>query len=255
MAWPLPYPTYMTNTAAALQVSADHPSPRSEVIERCLPLVKSITARLRLAHGLNAPFDDIYEIGVDGLMEASERFDPARGVAFTTFAYYRIRGAILDSLRRDPERLFTASGHRATSTAANGASAQLHAANDNGSAGGAIRAPEAEHGTWRFSDPETVLLASLDELGSLPDETAPHLDEEVERRWLAKRIQAALGELPEIERRVIELHYYEDLSFSEIGAQLGICKPWAFRLHNKAIRQLRQELGELAGLALAALSA
>jgi len=233
----------MTNTAAAVHHLHDNSINRNEVIERSLPLVKSIAARLRQAHGLSASFDDLYALGIDGLLQAAARFDPARGVAFTTFAYYRIRGAILDSLRRDPERARLAAPG-AVVPARPRVSVQIEAANDNGRA----EAPSAgamEHIAWLFADSATVQITSLDEVGSLPDESALHPDEEIERHRVAERVSAALSGLPETERRVVELHYYEELSFAEIGARLGICKPWAFRLHNRALKQLKEKLAEL----------
>jgi RNA polymerase sigma factor for flagellar operon FliA len=231
----------MTNTALALRFHNDNSQSRNELIERSLPLVKSIAARLRQAHGLSASFEDLYAVGVDGLLQAAERFDPARGVAFTTFAYYRVRGAILDSLRRDPERaLLTAA--RPAMPAHSSASVGIQPANDNG------RSDERARSTplaWLFAEFASAQTSSLDDLGSLPDESAPDPDDEIERRRIAARVAAALSALPETERRVVELHYYEELSFSEIGTKLGICKPWAFRLHNKALKQLKEKLAEL----------
>jgi RNA polymerase sigma factor for flagellar operon FliA len=233
----------MMNNTAALRHHNEPSTARNEVIERSLPLVKSIAARLRQAHGLSASFDDLYALGVDGLLQAADRFDSTRGVAFTTFAYYRIRGAILDSLRRDPERA-RLGAPRAAVPAGSRASAQIEAANDNGRAGDAS-ATSTESIAWLFAPPAAVQVTSLDELGSLPDESALHPDEEIERHRVAERVTAALSALPETERRVVELHYYEELSFAEIGARLGICKPWAFRLHNKALKRLKEKLAEL----------
>lgn len=81
-----------------------------------------------------------------------------------------------------------------------------------------------------------LVARALDDIGALPDESASDPDEEIERQRLAARIATALSSLPDVERRVVELHYYDDLSFAEIGEKLGICKPWAFRLHKKALR-------------------
>jgi RNA polymerase sigma factor for flagellar operon FliA len=233
----------MTNTAIALRPTNDNSTSRNEVIERSLPLVKSIAARLRQAHGLSASFDDLYALGVDGLLQAADRFDPARGVAFTTFAYYRIRGAILDSFRRGPQRAPLVAP-RAAASARPSAGALIEAANDNGRADDRSAA-HADRITWLFAESAAVHLESLDELGALADESALHPDEEIERHRVAERVAAALSSLPETERKVVELHYYEELSFSEIGAKLGICKPWAFRLHNKALKQLKEKLAEL----------
>jgi RNA polymerase sigma factor for flagellar operon FliA len=229
----------MKNNTAALRIN-DNGS-RNEAIEKSLPLVKSIAARFRQAHGLSASFDELYALGVDGLMQAATRFDPNRGVAFTTFAYYRIRGAILDSLRREPDgaRLTAVSMPIETSLPLLG----VAAANDNGRP---QDRPTGRQGTlgWLFA--EAAVSQPVEDIDELADEDAPSLDEEVERHRVAQRVAAALATLPETERRVVELHYYDELSFAEIGAKLGICKPWAFRLHNKALKHLKEKLAELA---------
>jgi RNA polymerase sigma factor for flagellar operon FliA len=220
-----------------LAVSAD-------VIERSLPLVKSIAARLRRAHSLSASFDEVYALGVDGLLQAAERFDPSRGVAFTTFAYHRIRGAILDSLRRDPERGSGAPARVVASmTVASGVS--VVPANDNGRPRHRIAA--ADHASWIFPEMGVRHLGTLDELASLSDEAMLLADEEIDRLHVERRVVDALKGLPEAERKVVELHYYEELSFAEVGERLGICKPWAFRLHGKAIERLKEQLAELGG--------
>jgi RNA polymerase sigma factor FliA len=223
------------------QTLASHPSTSSvsaEVIERSLPLVKSIAARLRRAHSLSASFEDVYALGVDGLLQAAERFDPTRGVAFTTFAYHRIRGAILDSLRRDPERGSGAPA-RVAAGVASSIGASLVAANDNGRATVRLGADRAG---WIFAETSVHHLGTIEELASLPDEALPPPDEEVERQRVEKRVSDALSALPETERKVVELYYYEELSFAEIGEKLGICKPWAFRLHRKALERLKVQL-------------
>ena len=74
------------------------------------------------------------------------------------------------------------------------------------------------------------------------DESALARDEEVDRRRQAHRLRTALVALPSRERRILELHYFEGESFSGIGARLGICKPWAFRLHERALEKLREAL-------------
>jgi RNA polymerase sigma factor for flagellar operon FliA len=228
--------TLATSTVPAL-------SANKEVIERSLPLVKSVVARMRLAHGLRASFDDLYAAGVTGLLEAAERFDPTRGVAFTTFAYYRIRGAILDSQR-------TERGHsvaRSSSFVQLFAVAEQRPANTN-----AVGSPERDGagGGWAFTTSDPVQLVPFEVLDDMQDVSAPHPDEEIEQKWRSERVRRALATLPELERRVLELHYYDDESFSGISAQLGMCKPWAFRLHERALTMLRDALGECGDLGL-----
>ncbi len=227
----------MKNSSLAVHRASRKPSTRQEVIESCLPLVKSIVARTRLALGLRVSFEDLYSAGVTGLVEAAERFDPNRGVAFTTYAYYRIRGAVLDSRRAEA---------RHVPPPEPGAFAQLsptltaqRPANTN-----ALSAPDWDDPNpgWTTPDVAAVQLVPFEAIDSLEDESAPHPDEEIERRWQSERVRTALATLPDLERRVLELHYYEDESFAGIGAQLGMCKPWAFRLHNRGLRMLREAL-------------
>lgn len=214
---------------------------RNPLIEKHLPLVQAIARKVKKTLTAAIDYEDLVGYGSKGLVEAAERFDPTQGVTFSTFAYYRIRGAILDSLRGDPERQRVGARPDLVAVAP---SRHARAANDNGRVYRPDE-PTTERLSWLLSESAAVHLTSLDEIGSLPDEAAPHPDEEVERHRLAERVATALSALPEIERRVVELHYYEELSFSEIGAKLGICKPWAFRLHNKALRQLKEKLAEL----------
>lgn len=228
----------MKNTSSALVRPLPQVSPRKEVIEDCLPLVKSIVARTRLAHGLRASFDDLYAAGVTGLLEAAERFDPARGVAFTTFAYYRIRGAILD-VRRTEERHVSVA-HALAFVQLSATLTDQPPANTNG-----FVLPDADDAGsgWTPPDGSLIQLVSFEVLDSVEDESAPHPDEEVERRWRSARVRQALAALPDLERHVLELHYYEDESFAGISAKLGMCKPWAFRLHARGLRMLRAALG------------
>ncbi len=240
----------MRNTNAAVQIHSDNPFPRSELIERHLPLAKSIVARIRLANGLSASFDDLYSLGLTGLMQAAERFDPTRGVSFATFAYYRIRGAVLDGLRRDPDLRLD----DPTRPAFHHCSLPASPANDNGRTAAPSGTRHDQRG-WALSDPTMFHAMPPESIDEIADDAFTHPDDEIERKRLAVQLRAAIASLPEAERQVVELHYYDDLSFSEIGARLGICKPWAFRLHNKAIERLREALGDLGEDVLAALGA
>ncbi len=73
---------------------------RDQLIEKHLNYAKSLTAKLHRQLSSDLEFDELYAHGTKGLVEAAQRYDPTRGVAFTTFSYYRIRGAIFDGLRQ-----------------------------------------------------------------------------------------------------------------------------------------------------------
>lgn len=216
-------------------------SARDELIAQGIPLVKSIAARLRLAHGLPSSMDDLCAAGFTGLLEATKRFDPSRGTAFTTFAYYRIRGAIVDLRRLGGERLPCLPVSRAIEGATTSPRLALAPANDN------ARSPEPERpspsSSWAFADDGEIELLPFDQLEAIADERSPKPDEEVQRKWDAEALRAALLLLPERERRVLELRYYEEKSFADIAAALGLSKTWTFGVYERGLQMLRDALG------------
>ena len=218
----------MKRSSRRTGVSPRRPGSRAEAVESYLPLVKFLVARLRAAHGLRTSFEDLIAAGVVGLLEAAARFEPDRGVAFTTFAYRRVRGAILDAQRHEYGAVAGTPGRelRLSDLMKQGP------ANTN-----ALPAPDPD-GRRAGRVAAMVQLVSVEDI----DESALAPDEEVDRRRRAHRLRKALEALPSPERQIIELYYFEGESFSEIGARLGICKPWAFRLHERALEKLRAAL-------------
>lgn len=222
----------MKRSSRRSAVSSGRSCVRDEAVESYLPLVKSLVGRLKVAYGLRTSFEDLVGAGVIGLLEAAERFEPDRGVAFTTFAYRRIRGAILDAQRHEcdgsagtpqvPLRLSDLTKQRPANTNA--------LPNSDRDGGGASRV------ATRTAVVRPVSMEGIDESALTPDE-------EVDRRRQTHRLRDALVALSGPERRILELHYFEGESFSGIGARLGICKPWAFRLHQRALEKLREALG------------
>jgi len=255
----------MKNALAIVPVAEDKTTVQEAAVRQCLPLVKSIARRIRSSRGLTTPLEDLCAIGVTGVLQAVERFDSRRGVTFITFAYYRIRGAILDSLRREASRNPTVTvRERATGPISTSAYLALpldrRAHNDNGRAdhrahndnGRAVAAEPPQETTVFLSDLPAVQLRAMD-VGLGTDERGVDPEGELDRKRLADRLLAAMAALPERERQVVELYYFGDHSFESIGEKLGMCKPWAFRLHARAVLRLRKALGggpECAALAV-----
>ena len=219
-----------------------NPSVREDLIATSLPLVKSIAVRLRKAYRFPSPIEDLYADGLTGLMEAVERFDPTRGVAFTTFAFPRIRGAILDLHRHEPAN--TVYRHERRRRPADTRSVLGVASTPSGTADAEPTSTPAP-GLPAFEEIGSIVFVPSDQLDSIADESALHPDEEVERKRHIERVRAAFAALEQLERRVLELHYYGEKSFAEIAAEIGICKPWAFRIHKRGVRTLRNALQPL----------
>jgi RNA polymerase sigma factor FliA len=228
---------------------------RNQLIEQHLSLVHAIAGKLKRNLGRSLDFEDLVGYGCKGLVEAAQRFDPRQGTAFTTFAYYRIRGAMLDGLRtmgwysrtdyaryRAEERANEYLQNLAERAGAAGGAA----ANEPG--GAAAHRPDAGTALGELAEilagVATVHITSLEAAATIADDRLPPADQAVERGQTGARLRAALGRLPEQERRLMELYYFGDKNLEEAGAELGITKSWACRLHARAVALLRAALEE-----------
>jgi hypothetical protein len=94
-----------------------------------------------------------------------------------------------------------------------------------------------------FKEIGPITFVPFYKLDAIADESAVDLDDQIDRKRRAEEIRAALATLPARERAILEMHYYGDKSFAEIGAEIGICKPRACRIHQRALRRLARALG------------
>jgi len=205
------------------------------------PLVRKLAHRLRAELDLSCDIEDLIAFGYSGLLEAQQRFDPSRGVQFETFAYYRVRGAILDGIRKMaylPRRV------HAKRRAAEMIDWELEAAGE----ARAAASPEVRN------DREATLAAIDEVLGKITAVfmlAAVGQDEEATRETPEdalvhatdrERLRRALDRLPERERIVVRGMYFEDRNLDDIGAELGISKSWACRIHTRALALLREAM-------------
>jgi len=220
---------------------------RDRLVEQHLDLVQGIAVKVRAQFGKHLEHDDLVAFGNTGLIEAASRFEDGRGAAFSTFAYYRIRGAMLDGLRTMGP--FSRADIRHQRAAERGhAYLQDHADNaasqDPGSqTKGDVLANIAE----ALSGLATITLVSLD----LPDAAEPadpsaiQADAALSDAQQSERIRQAVKSLPDKERQLMEAHYFGDKNLMEAGAEMGLSKSWACRLHARAVSLLRKRLQEI----------
>jgi RNA polymerase sigma factor for flagellar operon FliA len=206
------------------------------VVTRYGALIDRAARRLSARTGGAVPADDLWSAGAMGLLEASRRYDATREVRFETFAEHRIRGAMLDELRRLdhlPRRL------RAQTEAVDRARSALTQRLQ--------REPSAEELAAEVAlDVEE--LASVVALGEptvgaddLPAPVSPP-DDQVERTQLAAAVTSAVAALPERLRLLLSLHYVEGLTYREIAQVLEVSEPRVCQLHADAMRRLREAL-------------
>ncbi|SDH91472.1 RNA polymerase sigma factor for flagellar operon FliA [Pseudomonas panipatensis] len=226
---------------------------QEQLIQRYAPLVKRIAYHLLGRLPASVQVEDLMQAGMIGLLEAAKKYDSGKGASFETYAGIRIRGAMLDEVRKGDWA--PRSVHRNTRMVSD-----------------AIRAIEARTGRDAkdqevaaelnmslddyyaiLSDTQGSRLYSFDDLvleggqgGAVED--SMHLDNEPSHGLEDERFQAALADaitkLPERERLVLALYYDEELNLKEIGEVLGVSESRVSQLHSQCAARLRARLAE-----------
>lgn len=216
----------------------------NEFVRQYEPFVRGIAKHTTAQLEIEGDLEDLVAAGFEGLLEARKRFDPARGVAFKSFAYYRVRGAVIDAVRQNaylPRRAYARlKAAEALDVEGEQASEQHAAAQAAGTVTG-----DAEH-SLRAIDGilGRIAAAYCTAAGSESDDPPP--SDNPEHALLARerqdRLRRALAALPEPERALLQGHYLQDRRFDEIAKDLGLSKSWASRLHSRALDRLRELL-------------
>ena len=220
----------------------------SSVVEDLLPLVKSIALRIRVKLPDFIELDDLTQAGLIGLLNACQSYDPNQGANFQTYASIRIRGAILDELRRNdwlPRSVQTQLGEVSRAIAKvearEGRTAQDHEVAE------AMQLPLDEYRelTTKLSAARLVYLdATTDSADDVPvgdREPEAEYSEEEQRALL----RSGIDMLPEREKLMMSLYYVEELNIREIAAVLEVTEGRVSQLHGQALARLRSRLAPL----------
>jgi RNA polymerase sigma factor for flagellar operon FliA len=228
---------------------------RDALIHETLPLIKHIAHRVAIKLPSNVEIRDLINAGVLGLLDAIDKFEPERNVKFKTYAEVRIRGAILDSLRnldwaprslrkksKDLERTYAdlsqKLGRPATDEEVSEAMGEdledFHALVDQ-LHGLTIGSFESHNDT---EDGENYL-------NYYPDDGSNDPYARFEASELTRLLVDVIDDLPEKERLVLSLYYYEEFTMKQIGALLGVNESRVSQLHTKAMLRLRGKLGKV----------
>ncbi len=212
---------------------------RDKLIESFSSFVRSIAFQIKKSLSTRVEIDDLIAYGITGLLEAAERYDPQYGANFTTFSYYRIKGAIYDGLRTmgwvsRSEYQKIRFGEKATQYLENvakretiGAVSQAEQSN--------IEALAEQVGKM-----VTIYVTSLEGMQDREFEDTDYVrqDEAIEKKELIGLVHTAINALPEQDRMLIELYYFKNLSLEDVGKQIGLSKSWTCRKHASAIDKL-----------------
>lgn len=225
---------------------------REKLILEYAPLVKIIAGRLSMYLGYNVEYEDLVSYGIFGLIDAIDKFDYGKGIKFETYASLRIRGSILDqirkmdwiprSLRQKQKRLETAMSELET---------KLGRAPTDDELAEKLEISVDELCSWEGQAVSSAMM-SLDECmeqGVELKETAvinsryETPEQVVEQEEVKKILAETLETLTDREKKVILLYYYEELTLKEISLVMEVSESRVSQLHTKGLQKLRQRLG------------
>jgi RNA polymerase sigma factor for flagellar operon FliA len=227
---------------------------QSRRIVASLPFVEALARRMAASMPHSIDVGDLVQDGVLGLIDAAHRFDADRGIKFETFAERRVRGAMIDALRKDAWPRGVRRQRRELDAARESLRREL--GHEPSMADLAARVGSDEKRLSR-----TIVRINTIEATS-PLATGEHMDESslptvlvpsepdapdaaYEKTEIRERVRAAIRTLPARERKVIGLYYYGEVTMKQIGAEIGVNESRVSQLHARAIRRLRDALGEM----------
>jgi RNA polymerase sigma factor for flagellar operon FliA len=237
-----------------VNVEKDNQSLRKQLIIEYLPYVKNIVHRIAIHLPASVDTDDLISSGIIGLIQAIERYDPTRDNKFTTYATFRIRGAVLSELR---SRDFLSRSDRMKTRELERAYLKLESklgreVNDEEVAQEMGLSLEDLFNIKKIS---AISFISLGEMGYSSKEDKSRLmsclnDGDSDDLLCLTRIKElqsslakAIDELPEKERLIISLYYWDELTMKEIGKVLDITESRICQIHSSAVLRLRKKLG------------
>lgn len=226
-----------------------------ELIERYLPLVRSVVDRIRLTLPPHIDPDDLHSVGVTGLIAAVRKYDPAQGHTFAGYAATRIRGAVLDELRRMdwcPRR--TRARARKLKEMINQLEQRLGRAATEDEICEELDLTKAEYAKWLeeirpvsfipldlHAEGEESEGASLHEL--LADENNTTGRDNLEKEELLQLLTQRMAELPDTQKKILAMYYFENMRLAEIAEVFGLTESRICQIHSQTILSLRAFLG------------
>ena len=225
---------------------------REQLIIEYAQLVKLVAGRLSMYLGHNVEYDDLVSYGIFGLIDAIDKFDLEKNVKFETYASLRIRGAILDQIRKmDWIPRSVRQRQRKIDEAMKQIEMRTGKTASDEELAKQLGLTDEELCSWQTQLKVTnvVSLNEFEENGPEPMIDSAHPvrfsqpEEVVEEAELKEKLAESLELLTEKERRVIELYYYEDMTLKEISKILEVSESRISQLHTKALNKMRKKMG------------
>jgi RNA polymerase sigma factor for flagellar operon FliA len=218
--------------------------PVEKLVRRNIPLVEHIVSRVVARFPRGVERDELVQVAMVALVEAARRFDPTRGVAFSTYVGRRVEGAILDSLRAS---CWAPRSVRTNQRQIDAAETRLHARLQRQATEEELAAELGVQvellAAWRVSAAKSALVSldaeRSDRVGESLADTRPSIEEQVETRAMRDCVRSCLSLLPDRHRYVVVGHLLEDRPMHELADHLGVTRSRASQLKAEAIQLLR----------------
>ena len=222
-----------------------------EHIDGGLPFVRALARRMASTMPQSIEISDLVQDGMIGLIDAARRFDASRGIKFETFVERRVRGAMIDALRRDAwprgvrrqrreiegarEKLRKQMGREPTDR---DVARQLGL--DPANLARIMARISTIEATSPMAAPDAVDHGQLPPVMTPSEPPAP--DAELEQREVQDRVRAAMAALPARERKIVGMYYFGESTMKDIGRAIGVNESRVSQLHARAVRRLREML-------------
>ena len=225
---------------------------QQERITASMPFVQALARRLAASMPHSIDIGDLVQDGMIGLIDAANRFDEKRGIKFETFAERRVRGSMIDALRKDAwprgirrvrRELEAAREHLRHELGSEPSLAEIanHMGADEARLSRTIVRINTIESTSPLANVENVNEASLPAVLVPSEPPAP--DKACEQGEVQRCVRAAIGALPPRERKVIGMYYFGEVTMKKIGEAIGVNESRVSQLHARAVQRLRRLLG------------
>jgi RNA polymerase sigma factor for flagellar operon FliA len=222
------------------------------LVEQYAPMVKRIAHHLLARLPNTVQLNDLIQSGMVGLLEAAQKFDASKGASFETFAGIRVRGAMLDDVRKEdwaPRSVHR--NARRVSEAIKAVEARTGRDATDPEVAAELGIPLEEYYTY-LQDSAGTRLFSFEEVTEQDESALKPLStsasdspfDGVQQQAFQENLAEAIGSLPERERLVLALYYQEELNLKEIGSVLGVSESRVSQIHSQAALRLRTRLAD-----------
>lgn len=222
---------------------------RNQLVMLYVQLVKSIVCRMVPTYRKHVDFDDLMSCGLLGLMDAIDKFDPGREIKFETYASLRIKGEIIDQIRKQdwaPNSLrqkikriedgFASLENKLGRSVSEKEVAEHLSMNEDD-----VKKALDESHTFQMMNLDDMLADRLDS-GELQASSDDSPEESYENKELKEILAACIDKLGEREKLVVSLYYYDELTLREIGEVMGVTESRVSQIHSKAMMSLRRAM-------------